>query len=30
MCKVKNHLFELSALFGFTGASADRPVVPEE
>jgi hypothetical protein len=30
MCKVKIHLFELSTMLGFTHASADRPVVPEE
>jgi DNA invertase Pin-like site-specific DNA recombinase len=30
MCKVKIHLFELSAMLGFTRASADRRVVPEE
>jgi hypothetical protein len=28
MCKVKNHLFELSAMFGFINADADRPAVP--
>ena len=30
MCKVKIHLFELSTMLGFTHASADRPVLPEE
>jgi hypothetical protein len=30
MCKVKIHLFELSAMFGFTCTSADRLVAPGE
>jgi multidrug efflux pump subunit AcrB len=29
MCKVKIHLFELSAMFGFICTSADRPVVAD-
>jgi hypothetical protein len=27
---VKIHLFDLSQIFGFTYASADHPIVPEE
>ena len=30
MCKVKNHLFEPSAMFGIICTDADRPVVPGE
>jgi hypothetical protein len=30
VCKVKIHLFELLAMFGFTCTSADRLVAPGE
>jgi hypothetical protein len=29
-CKVKDHLFDHSAIFGFSSSDADRPVAPGE